>query len=116
MGSIPMNSASMRRVFIVVALVVVVVIALRSCGPASDDFREADSTGYDACAAFESAQGAGGEVYHDRIGQAADLGAAAETPEIQDAVLDETERDGAPVIDDLDAFEDACSDAGYDFP
>jgi hypothetical protein len=105
----------MKRVGVAVAVVVVAILLLTRCGPSEDEFREADADGYAACEAFESAQGAGGEVYHDRIGRAADLGAAASTPEIQDAVLDETERDGAPVIDDLDAFEDACSGAGYDF-
>ena len=62
--------------------------ALVGCGPSSSEFQDADPTGYDACAAFGRAQGAGGETYSAEIRVASESGLAADSQAISDAVDD----------------------------
>lgn len=95
------------------AVVAIVVFALIGCGPSEKDFRAADSYGYRACEAFESARGAGGSVYHDNIGRAASAAAQASTPGLREYLRPASE--GAPVITNLSRFEKACKKAGYNF-
>lgn len=92
------------------------LLTLTACGPSPDEFRDSDPMGYQACERFESADGAGGDVYHSNIGSAAELGLKSTTPEIRDAVDDRNGgAEGAPVIPDHGDFRDACKAAGYSF-
>ncbi|WP_411732722.1 hypothetical protein [Paeniglutamicibacter sp.] len=103
----------MKRILAGVAVVVIVIFALIGCGPSEKDFQASDPYGYRACEAFESAQGAGGSVYHDRIGRAASDATQASTPALREHLRPASE--GAPVILDLSDFRSACKKAGYNF-
>jgi hypothetical protein len=107
---------AMKRAALIAVVVAVAAVIFLTSGPSLDDFHGNDPTGYDACVVYGDTKGAGGSVYRDGAEQAASLGVNAKTSAIRDAIGDGTgDRDGAPVIDDLDAFEDACSEAGYKF-
>lgn len=102
--------------WLVGVLVVLVVIGLQPWRPSSGGFRDSDPHGYEACAAFEYADKAGGDTYHRNITRAAAEGLLSTNDDIRDAIDDGTgERDGAPVIPNLGDFRSACTGAGYRF-
>lgn len=102
--------------WVIGGLVVLVIIGLQPWRPSPEQFREHDPHGYQACAAFEYSDGAGGETYHQNISRAADEGVLSADDDIRDAVDAGTgERDGAPAILNLGDFRSACKSAGYRF-
>lgn len=106
---------------ILVALVIVAIALpvgmLIFSGPSESDFALSDPYGHRACRTFDINKKAGGRVFHGGMARAAAAAMLSRTPAILDAVDDgrPPERNGAPVIEDWDEFEDACEAAGYSF-
>lgn len=97
--------------------VVLVLWLTQPWRPSAAAFQRDDPQGYEACSAFENADGAGGNVRTHNIRLAAEHGAQASNTRIRAAIDDGTtsQRPGDPVVTDLNEFRSACKAAGYRF-